>query len=234
MADEQQSTEALVRQVQAKIDEGVVSLSDLLKVVASKPDPLPAPAHLPLPAQITTEQRKALERLPEVFGQVVPVERRDLLPSEIKALYAERDTLDEIEKLAADRKAAIRTTVCNHLDVVFESDSEKATEPVASERDKDGHYVAPGKAPIPDTDRCFSREVRSGSPSLNSELLKALVEAGELDHEDYLEMTTQVRVVDENKVMLKLKKKPQLVQAIAKATTMGRSVASLYVRKQKA
>lgn len=226
-----QSTEALVRQVVAKIEDGAVSLSDLLKIVAAKPDPLPVPEHLPLPAQITPDQRKALERLPEVFGRVVPVERCSLQPVEVKALHVERETLDEIEKMAAKRKEGIRTAVCNHLDVLFERT--QAEEAQAAPRDKDGHYVVAGKTPIPDSDKCFSREVRGGAVALSPALLQALVEAGELEHDDYLAMTTQERVLDENKVMLRLKKKPNLVSVLAKATTVGHSTASLYVRKQK-
>lgn len=219
--------EAVKRQVVAALDSGTVSLSDLLKIAAAPPDPLPVPVALPLPAQITDKQREALEQLPKVYGKVVPIERRMLEPVEIKALYDERVTLDQIEKMASDRKTAIRTTVLNHHDVGFEQSGGSA------ERDKDGHYIAPAAVPIPDTDQCFSVEVRAGQASITADALKALVDAGELEHDDYLEMTTQTRYVDEDKVRLKLRKKPELVAALGKATTMGRPVLAFQPRRRK-
>lgn len=211
-----------------KITEGEIDLQAILKTITPAPAAPALPAAPPLPAVITEDQRKALDRLHEVFGKVVPTDRRALQPAEVTALVDERMTLDEIEKLASKRKEGIRTAVCNHLDVEAEEDGNI---PEDATRDKDGHYVLPGKVPAPDLGKAFSREVRAGTPHITADGLKALVDSGDLSHEDYLEMTTQVRVVDENKIMLRLRKNPDLVRALQKATTPVGKTASVYLRK---
>jgi hypothetical protein len=46
-------------------------------------------------------------------------------------------------------------------------------------------------------------------------------------------MTTQVRVLDENKVMLELKKHPELIDALGEAVTKTSQTGSFNVRKAK-
>jgi hypothetical protein len=221
---------ALAQPVLDKVIAGRITLADLLKEISpTEPVALVPMPQAPLPVAITVKQREALDRVTEVFASVVPKTRRALEPREVHAIIEERMTLDELEDLAEKRKDAIRTTICNHLDVKAEQSGEATDAP----RDAKGHYVLKGKAGVPDMPKVFSRELRTNAPTLDVEALEEMVQAGELDRADFLAMTTQTRIVDENKVMLALKKDPSLVRVLAQATRPGSKTASVYLRDNK-
>ncbi len=249
-AEETEAGAALerVQQAIAKITSGdSISYSDLLKLVAPAPVLPPPPAKAPPLPSITDEQRRALARVVEVFGVVVPDSRRTLTAPEVSSLIQERLVLDEIATLAADRKDGIRTTVCNHLDCQIEEDAatvvaEGGEEPEMPPRDDKGHYVKAGKAAAPGQPKQFSREVRSGAVTVDPELLRTLADdptfqaelaaAGvSFTHADYLVMTRQVRVVDEAAVMIALRQKPGLVHALRLATKAAPATAAVSMRK---
>jgi hypothetical protein len=224
--------DSLVRTAIQKVNEGSLTMSALLKALSPRPAEVAPPAQAPMPVAITDEQRRAVERVGEVFGRVVPTERRALQPAEVTALVEEKETLDALKKMAESRQESLRTTIFNHLDVEAEGSEDFDADDLG--RDARGHYTAKGEVRgTPGTAKKFTREVREGAPTLDSEALKALVEDPEVafTHEDYLAMTTQIRVVDENKVMLALKKNPALVHAVARATRPGSRTASLNLRK---
>lgn len=218
----------------AKVREGTISLDDLTDLLAPEPEAVETPEDLPTPATITDDERKALARVTDVFGSVVPAKRRKLKPSEVTALIDERDTLDTVEKMCSARKDDIRTTILNHNDVLVEE--EGLAEDL--QRDKDGvHYIhKQSYNGDGSTKRRFSVETRSGSANMNPSVLKALADDPEVEdftHEDYLAMTEQTRVFDEHKAMLHLKKNPDLVKHIQRAVTKGHPSVSVYVRNDK-
>lgn len=222
------------RAVVDRINSGALSMADLLKALSPKPTALPAPEHMPVSAVIPDEDRKAIERVLEVFGKVVPTERRVLQPAEVDALIEEKQVLDRLKKMSERRLSeGIRPAIFNHLDVEVEEGSPE--EAAATDRDKDGHYLREGEAVgTGSTGVKYTREIRTSSPTLDIEALKALSEDPDypdFTHADYLSMTEQVRVVEESKVLLALKKNPNLIHAIAKATRPGSKSASLYLRK---
>jgi hypothetical protein len=207
-----------------KVADGTIKLPDLWKALAV-PAPSEVVAQAPLAAVITEKQTAALSHLPEVFGKVIPTEVRSLTEDEVATLMDERLTLDEIAALAEDRKKEIRTTVLNHIDEEIDDDD--------APRDKEGHVLTAAKIPAPEFGKVFSWELRNNGGTLNTSALLDLVEAGTIDRQIYLDMTTQVRVVDENKVMLQLKKHPELIDALGDAVTETSQTGSFYVRKQK-
>lgn len=215
-----------------KVDVGdAKDLVQVLAKIAPEPTKVPAPSKVPLPRKLTDEQKEALDKFPAVYGQVVPQERRALEVAEASALLDEKDTLKTIKKLAADREQDIRTTVFNHLDVLVEEEGLDES----AERDDKGHYVVAGEVfGEDDSPHKFVRQVSEQSPALSEAALRELSEDPEVEftHDDYLAMTSPIRVVDENKVMLELKKRPELLSAIQKAVTPGRKSASLYARKR--
>ena len=80
----------------------------------------------------------------------------------------------------------------------------------------------------------FSWEIREGSPSLSAESLAALDAAGEIDHDLYLSLTDQVRVINEQKVLLALQKNPEVVLDILdRASSAGSKTGAFNVRKAK-
>jgi hypothetical protein len=130
----------------------------------------------------------------------------------------ERVMLDELGKFIDDRKAAMKRAIYNHLD---------QTEPDPdAPRDKDGHLVKAGRVEVPALGLAFTRETKQSSPHLTAEALEEV-----LSHEDYLECTTPVRVVDEAKVMLKVRKKPAIVAQLAQAVTAGEPTTAFNKRK---
>jgi hypothetical protein len=123
----------------------------------------------------------------------------------------------------------MRTTIFTHLDI----EAEEAGLTATAHLDKRGHFIVRGEClGAPGTGKKFTREVREGSCTLNADTLKSLIDRPDLDftNEDYLEMTTQTRVVDEHKVMLALKRKPSLINAIREATERSEPSAALYLR----
>lgn len=233
---------------------GIVTLSSLLSLTKSLVPIAEAPVvAVATPKEITDSQRAAIKHLPDVFAQVIPGEVRALEPAEVESLIDERMTLDEVKKMAEARLADITVTVHNHLDTEYadqitEDLTDRALKVAAAggdesavavvrsaARDEKGHYIVEGTVGAPGQTKQFSREVRHGSPSLNTALLAAL-DTGEPDalitHEEYLSMTTQVRQFDEAKAMLAIRKNPALVQAIVKATEPGKDGVSVYLRNR--
>jgi hypothetical protein len=229
--------EAVLLSTEAKLAKGeVVSFEKLLELLQPKTalevhTPPPPPALL-----LTSEQRDALDRVAEVFGRVAPDTRRELEPVEIAALIEERMVLDEIKGMAEKRQADIRTIVYHHFDTAYEQDDiegniRRAAGRVEPERDKDGFYIHADEARVPGAPKVFKRETREYKPSLDAEILKAMDADGSLDHEDFLAMTRQVRVVDENRFMDRLRTKPSLVKVISRAIRPGSRGTALFLRK---
>lgn len=244
--DEAQALERVHTAI-AKVTSGeTINFGDLLKLIAPEPVEPPPPAAPPAVPAITEAQRAALTKVVEVFGGVVPETRRTLTTPEVARLIEERLTLDEIENLAKKRKEGIRTTVCNHLDVKVEEEAAEARAAGETvelpQRAADGHYIKAGKVGAPGQPQQFSRETRSGSVSVDPDLLRALADDPALQqaladagvtftHDDYLAMTRPVRVIDEARVMLHLRQHPSLVHALKLATKTGQPSAAVSMRK---
>jgi hypothetical protein len=230
LVPETSDLDTLVRAAVAEINKGSITLVDLLKTLAPTPTSEVMSATLPVPAEITQEQRDALEKVVEVFGKVVPTERRALVPTEISDLVEEKETLDQLKGMVASRHENIRTTIFNHFDV----EAEERGIPDGTVITKDSHYALPGEARgLPDTPQKFTRQISNVSPSLNLDVLRTLEEDPDVEfsHKDYLAITDQVRVLNEHKLMLALKKNPKLIVAIARAIKKGSKTASMYLRK---
>lgn len=230
--EKQETLPAEVRTVIDKLPLGKVSYKDALAVVAQPPEKLPVPEKLPAPAVITDEQRAALQRLVEVFGGVVPTERRDLTIPEVTQLLVETRTLKAVEKLTKDRISDIRTTMFNHFDVVAEKAKLVDDD---TPRTEEGHYPLAGEAKGDAQPTKFTREVRQGSVDVSESMLRELAEDEsypDFTHTDYLAVTVPVRMFNEHKFMLALKKKPKLLVAIQKAVTKGRPVASFHSERK--
>lgn len=207
---------------------------DLLRAAVAGRLPEGEPPEPTAPAPMPTDTVKAVKELPKVFGKVQPATVRSLTPEEIKSLYDERKVLDALKTTIEARRTGIRTTLFNHFDV--EADQEDETADV--ERSDDGFYILEGVEPIPDTDQCFKREVRAGTPVLTVDALKALEEDPDSDfsHEDFLAVTDQIRVINEHALVEHLKKgakRPGLLTAVASAVVPARKTVSLYIRRQK-
>jgi hypothetical protein len=213
----------LTPEVRAKLASGKVTLTELTKFVAH-PEVFEVATGPPLPAVISPAQRDALHRLELIYGSVCPAEVRELTTDELDQLMDERLTIDEIATLVESRKSDIRTIVLNHVDAENADDE-------ATPRDKEGHILKASKTQPTQQKKVFSWEVSNRGGTIDVAALKELDESGELAHEDYLAMTEQIRVVNEGRVLELLKKKPELLDTLAKAVSKTSQVGSLYVRK---
>lgn len=239
-------TPALDEQTQAALVRALaegVSLSDLLDQFGAGMVPesnRPKPSPLPT---LTTEQVRdavaAVQHAAKLFGAVAASEVRELNPGELAALYDERAALTAVEKAVKvfeERKAgAIRNTINGHLDRRDERTGAVRPDPAgdlpATARDENGHYLVRSEAAIPGTDKVFRRELRGGKAELDSAMLAAAVQAGQISHEEYLAVTVPARVVDPTKVRAALARNPALFARLARHATKTTPVTgAIFVR----
>lgn len=190
-----------------------------------------AVATRPTPSIITDEERDALARLPELFGQVCPTAPAPLTTDEADALLAERTLLATVEKLAKTRKDDIRAIVSNALDAVLTESGDADDD---TPRDTHGWFLVPGEVAGASNGR-FVRTVRRGSASVDLDRLRELADDPDcelLDHDDWLALTRQTRVFDEAKAALVLRDKPELLRALAEATVPGTASTVINQRKK--
>lgn len=209
----------------------IKSMEDLRTLL--RPVPAVVPQVLPNTTKLDKDERAALERLPEVYGRVVPTEKRVLTEDEVGGLYEERQTLDAIEKLIKDRKEAIRNTVVNSMDCSYEAGPPDEKAP---SRDNKGHFVRDAAVKIPDSKQQFAWEASSGQLQVNLDALRAIAadpEVEEVTHQDFLDVTDQVRVINISAFLDKVKAKPELLKHLHQVVSEGAPKGALYIRRQK-
>lgn len=178
--------------------------------------------HVPKKIELSDRVLKAIADFPTTIEEAVtPTERRKLTAEEIQRLLDEREDLDLIEKVIKERKEAQKTAVFNHHDVVLEET--EGFDASGADTSEDGWYIVRSGVGSPKHDKGFVRQIQEGSPVLTAEALEAII--GEsFTREDYLACTSAVRVLDEAKVMLHMRKRPEIVPEIQKAITRGKTV----------
>lgn len=202
------------------------TLDDVLTKLSSVPVQ-EAPDHLPVPRAITGKQRADLTAFRQVYGKVRPEIVRALNDYEILALIEEFQAIDAVIKMATSAKEDIRISVFNHFDKLDD------VEGVTYEVDRLGHHLTARKAAIADSEKAFTREIRTTAPVLKAESLYELVEAGSLTEEEYLAMTVVPdRIVDEGATLEVLKNKPELMAVVAQALTPGKRTGAFFLRNK--
>jgi hypothetical protein len=218
-------------QVVSALRNGSISWNELLDVLS--PD-VPSAGETPVPVvkPITGDMRAAIDALPAVYGSVAPDVRRTMTDDELYALMGEREVLKSVEQLVKDRANDVRTYILNHADLMAEAEGLSKT----AMREKDGHYAVARRIVVPESDMEWSIEPREGAASLDVMLLKALADSDDVpdfNHDDYLAMTKQTRMFDEDKTLKLLADRPELVDVIQRATLRGKPSVTVTVRKQK-
>lgn len=204
-------------------------LPEVIKAIGKQPDPLhrsDRPVKIPTKVVLTDEQLKAIRKFAKVVeAGVAPETRRLLTDSEIAALIEERKILDQVEAVIKARKEAQRVAVFNHHDVALETNSPEAVE--QAEVTDDGWYISKTSATAPGFTEGFNRVVVEGSPSLTAENLRAMVGV-EIDgqvaltEEDYEACVAKVDVIDELRMLLRMRDRPSILPAVQRAITVGR------------
>lgn len=220
---------------------------------------VPVPAHIasPVPAgfpdlpgnvNLTQEVRYALRQLPGVFNSVNIGERRSLTQDEVDAITAEAEVMRVIAPVLAGRLEVIKEMIRVHMDVTAEQGGHVASsdliDPVSGEvivpatlRDQNGHYLqAAPRQPhqVQSGNKAWSQEYVSGGTSVSGSALIKLYEDGEITRREYLAVTRETRVLDNDKFRAFIRKAPARGLGILRQITARRDPsASLYLRNAK-
>ena len=227
----------LVKQAMIQIETGKATFGEVLASVlhgeVTREEVTPTAL---VPIKITEEHRAALAAIVEQYGQVAPETPRLLTEAEQVALIKERDTIDTILGLLKKRKdESIREALANHLDRLAEIE---AGGPEAAEakygKDKHGHYTFKQDVPVPGTDKKIQGIVGEPKPVVSSTALYEAHERGDLTREEYLAITKVPdvkRVFDEEKARAAIKKNPDLMFKIARATEVPAKTLTIKTAK---
>ncbi len=197
------------------------TITDLIKFLRKVPTEKPTPPS-PRATKLSEAVQGAIDKMPQVFGKLQMTEPRKLNDAEIGVLVDEMDSIKVIKKTMADREKSLREYALAHGDQIAPKDS-----PL----DSAGHKVWKGEVASEDGSATIKYTARAGSPSFSHDKLQELVKAGELTHKEYLGMTTQVRVMDEIKILTAVTKNPRLKPIVAKAIETGTPSVSVTVQK---
>ena len=190
----------------------------------------------PKKVTLTDKAKAALVKLPRVFGGTEVTERRELTGNEVTSLFDEYQTISAIGTLMEDRKESIKQAVRNHIDLTAQQQG------VGDTVDSHGFRIvaskgAPVRLPVEGSNEEFSLEYRggrAGTMSVSSEKLLDMYEQGEISREDYLALTREKRVFDEDKATKAVLDNPALIEILHSASVVTGATApsqSLFVRK---
>jgi hypothetical protein len=211
----------------------VAEMAELMAAPAAElpeAEPFPAPAE---PVTFTDKLRSALRGLPGLFGQVAPTERRKLEAAELVRLTDEIIAIDELSKQLGDRKNAIQEYVRTHMDFAAEAQGltplcDRIAEGVAK-----GHYLVaspgtPYEVPVEGYSDAWQQRFVKGKVAQDLHTLVELREAGTITQPEFNAFTREVRVLDEDKIKVFIKKAPRrglaILAAITKRNAPGASV----------
>lgn len=222
-----QDEDALTK-VKGRVVSGTITFSELVESLSPIAEPeINPPAKPPVRTALSESQQKALVRLPEVYGSVIPIERRRLTPHEVTLLLEERAVIDELAKLAEGRKEAIRATASIDMDI------KAAEEGISAGKlyDKRGHLILGGVSVSEDGQRAFVRRVKNKAPVMDASILETMEKAGTLPRKVWLAVTREQRVFDSNLFMAYLGKHPEDLETFRQAIVSGGQYTEVGVGK---
>jgi hypothetical protein len=216
-----------------------LNLTDVLAKLAVLPPADPAkPVQTATAVElVTTKLIDAIQAIPAVFGKVKPPKTRRLLDSgELQKLRVEKIQIDAAESALKKRKTEIHSMLSVHFDVYAEK--RLNVDPEQTPKNKDGHYLIasagyPETALVKEGDTHFRRQKAKDRVEWKMEKLLDLFEKGEITRAEFLSMTSQTRVLDEDKIkrLLTLPGKMHRTQEIVtKITEVKHGALSIHLR----
>lgn len=205
----------------------------VLKAMANGVEPeQPKAPKAPSAIPMTDELVHALGVLHAVFGQVNPTEVRVLTDEENALLLEENRTLDAIVKALVKRLEDTKVIARNHMHMTAVAEGHAGPN---AEVDQQGHVLVakpqePYQVPVPSTDKAWSLQYVAPRVDIDQTRLEQLRAER---HDEWLALTRQVRVFDENKALDSIRKNPGLLKTVQELIKRGRPSTALYVRKQK-
>jgi hypothetical protein len=215
--------------VSAALAKKTTTVSDVLN--AALPEPaVEATPTTPLPK--SPELNASAAMLMELFDQLtklkLPHVHRQLSPTEQKEIVDALATLKPVAKALKTSEAQLKAALFNHLDEVARANGQISEDTL---RTQEGWAVLKGV--VEGSAKNAERTPVPGSLTLPESGLRELEEAGEITHQEYLEMTSAKRVVDEAKTLAWIRKNPARAGLLAKVATRNRVTASLNLRDKK-
>lgn len=216
----------------------IAELADLMAAPARElPEdaPFPAPAE---PVTFTDKLRKALRSLPAVFGQVAPLKNRALDETELVRLTEEINAIDELSGQLGDRRKSIQEYLRTHMDFAAEAQGLTPLCDRVAEGVAEGHYLiaspgTPFEVPVEGYADSWQQRYVKGKVSQSLATLNELLDAGTITQAEFNACTATVRVLDEDKIKLLIKRTPRRGLAILAAIThRSAPTASLYAPKK--
>jgi len=195
-----------------------------------KVTPQPRPAE---PVKITPELRAALRRLPEVFGGVAPTESRKLEAAEVRRLTDERTVLNQVITALGNRDKEIDETMRTHMDYLAPEGT-----PVIAEGVAKGHRLLadegqPFEVPVEGYEDAWQQRKVRGRADMSIGVLADLLVAEKITKEEFMSLTAQVRVLDDDKIRRAVRKNPARVLSILKAITLRKGDTAQLVPPKK-
>lgn len=207
------------------------SVSDVLRAVRPEATTVTL-AETPIP-QDPSLNEDAWDAIDKVAGLLaaleLPKHRRMMTTAELEDVTRTYEALQLAQKGLDRARNEIKAAAFNHFDARAAHDG-KITED--TQFTKEGWAVLPDKesAAVEGLRKILVREVSGGKITLPLESLRALVEDEKLSQEDFLALTRQIRVVDEDRVMAWLRKNADRADTLAEATEVGKASASFWLR----
>jgi hypothetical protein len=210
----------------------LAKLAGMLGGDAVPPEVAPQPKPTE-PVRITPELKAALRRLPEVFGSVAPTEARRLEAAEVKRLTDERTVINQVVTALGSRDKDIDEAMRSHMDALAAEGS-----PVIAEGVAKGHRLLaserePFEVPVEGYEDAWQQRKVRGKAEMSLGLLADLLVAGTITKEEFMALTAQVRVLDEDKIKRAVRKSPARVLSILRAITVRKGDTAQLVPPKK-
>lgn len=185
---------------------------------------------VPTPVTLTTDERTALSRLDDLLDVTKwPTQRKELTARQRETLLDLLGDEKTLKKLLERIEDAVKLAAWNHFDV----EAERAgTASEDTPTDKWGFYALKGTFSDPDTGLEIERRVTPGKPILTVKALEKLECEGVITHQEFLNMTVGVRVLDEGKATAALAKDPTLGRRVAEAIEYSTAKNALILNRK--
>jgi hypothetical protein len=225
------TTPTVGERVRKSLSRAKASVSDVLR--ATRPEASKVTlAETPIPQDpsLNEEAWDAIEKVAGLLGALeLPKHRRMLSAPELEDVTRTYEALQTAQKGLDRARNQIKAAAFNHFDAVAVQEG-KITE--ETQFTKEGWAVVEDKesATVEGLRKVLTREVSGGKIQLPLDSLRDLVEDEKLDQADFLALTKQIRVVDEDRVMAWLRKNADRADVLAEATEVGKSSASFWLR----
>lgn len=212
----------LEKAVQAELSRAGTTMESVL--LATQGQPPVSQKKAKAPVQVPAALGKAIDTIKEKWNSVVIDTARKLTTKETKALLEEAGALSKTRLAVSKREAVIKENLINHMNALPEA--------AEAPRDAKGNAILakPGEPFVIEIEGFkMTQTYVSGSVNVSVSALEELIETGELSKHQFWQLTNKVesREFDPEKALEMIRKNPELLATIKKATEVAPPRSSL-------